>query len=98
MGLLQNIIKSYKEKHAKEKEYQEDIDIQKKVEAKSKDANERELERYYEEERKKEIVRQLQAFRKKKSSEMWHTNHFTKKLSGRKFGKKSGLGGCMFLK
>ncbi len=97
MGLLQNIIKSYKEKHAKEKEYQDEVDIQRKVIEKSKDANERELERYYEEERKKEIIRQLQAFRKKRSSEMWTTNHFTKKLSGRK-SRKVGLGGCMFLK
>lgn len=77
MGLLKNIIDKMKAKKAKESELDEDMKIQHRVIERQKDANERELERYYDDERKKKIAKQLKMFRSKKSYELWHTNAFT---------------------
>ncbi len=77
MGLLQEAIQRMKDKKQKFKDADEDFKIQHKLEERRKNANERELERYQEEGRQKQIQEALSFYRKQKSSEMWHTNNFT---------------------
>ena len=71
MGLLQNFLDRWKLKKAKEKEISEDYDINKRVLEKHKNANERELERYMEEDRQAMIQKRLELYRKRKTNEMW---------------------------
>ena len=78
MGILKNLIARYKEKKEREKSLAEDIHIQKRVMEREKNANERELERYYEEMRQRRIESQLKRFRKQKTKEAWSSNIFTK--------------------
>lgn len=94
MGILRRIIDDYKRKKQKYGEVKEDYDIQKKVQERSKNANERELERYYEEERQKMIEQELKKFRKKKSDDIWHSTN----LMGSRAKNNWKLGGSMFLR
>ena len=48
--------------------------IQRLLDAREKNANERELERYMEEERQEKIKRALDGYRKKTKREFWHSN------------------------
>lgn len=79
MGILKNLIARYREKKEKEKTLAEDIHIQKRVMEREKNANERELERYYEEMRQKRIEAQLHKFRKQKTHEIMTGNIFKQK-------------------
>lgn len=78
MGLLKNYLEKMKERKGKFKDMEDDIKFQEKIMQKKKNANERELESYLEEERQKKIEQDLKIFRKKKQEEMFHHNLFTK--------------------
>ena len=47
-----------------------------RLQERKKNSNERELERYQEEERQKQIKEELEMFRKQKKDELWRTNIF----------------------
>jgi len=79
MGILKKFIENYKEKREREKEFESEIRMQKRVAEKMKDANERELERYFEEARKAKISAQLEKFRKQRAKEIWTANPFKEK-------------------
>ena len=57
------------------KELEQEMKIQKMLEERQKPSNERELERFYEEERQKQIKVNLEEFRKKQQDETWHSNN-----------------------
>lgn len=76
MGLLKNYLDKIREKKQRFNDINNDIKFQEKIETRKKNSNERELERYYEEERQKNIQSQLTQFRKQKSDEILHTNLF----------------------
>ena len=76
MGLLKEFIEGYKQKREKEKEYEEDIRMQKRVMAKMKSADDRELEGYMEEMRKARVAKQLEVLRKRKAETIWRSNPF----------------------
>ena len=76
MGLLRNFIENYKQKREQEKAFENEIRMQKRVADKMKDANERELERYYAEMHKKKVAQQLEKFRKQRAKEIWTANSF----------------------
>jgi hypothetical protein len=90
MGLLQNIIQRYREKKEKEKSLSDDIHIQKRVMAREKNANERELEGYMEEYRQKRIENQLNKIRLQKTRQLMTSNIFAQK--GNMFKGKCYLG------
>ena len=76
MGILKKFIENYRAKREKEKEYEEDISIQKRVMEKQKSADDRELEGYMEDMRKARVAAQLKQLRKKKMENIWKTNNF----------------------
>lgn len=76
--MLKNIIEKLKAKKERYQEVELEYDAHHKLEEKHKDANERELERYYEEMHKSQVKRELERFRKKKQDEIWRGNMFTK--------------------
>jgi len=62
-------------KFAKDEEFKEmerQLTMQKKLEAKQKNSNERELDRFEEEARQKRINERLEQFRKEKKDEFFH--------------------------
>jgi hypothetical protein len=59
------------QKKTKFKEMEDDIRMQKLINQKQKSSNERELERFLEEERQKQIKIQLDGFRKKRTRELF---------------------------
>jgi len=71
MDLVRKWGEKKKVKSEKFKEMQEDYRLNKMLEERQKSSNERELERYFKEEREKHIKEQLDVVRKKKSQEMW---------------------------
>jgi hypothetical protein len=77
MGILKNLLEKLRTKSSREKEAMEDVYLQKKVQERQKNANERELEKYYEEARQRAIENRLKQLRKKKTKEMWRSNMFT---------------------
>ena len=97
MGILQKYLDSLRERKAKIKEVQESIDIPARVMERKKNANEREYERYLEEERQRHIEKELERFRAKKQHEIFHTNVVTgdKNLFNGKNIFKEKKGGCM---
>jgi len=96
MGILKKFIDNYREKRDKDKEYEEEYRRQKRLVEKMKDANERELERYLEEDRKAKIEMELKMRRKKAQDAIWHANNFSHNKNLFK-SKKMKLGGghCM---
>ena len=74
MGLIANIISKFKNKSEKERLLEEDLNIQERVQEKSKSANERELERYIKENRERQIESQLKVLRKRQNKELWKAN------------------------
>jgi len=72
MGLIQNLIKKYKERKNGASDLEENYRIQKQVEQKQLSSNEREYNRYLEEYRQRRINSQLQRFRKRQQDEWWH--------------------------
>ena len=92
MGILKDFVQRLKEKKAREQDYSDDLAIQKRVAEKQKNANERELESYYEEMRQKNIKNQLSNLRKLKTQEMWGSNLFSAKNNKFMFKDKCFLG------
>ena len=76
MGLLKKFIEGYKRKKEKYQEVEEDYQVQKMLVQRQKNANERELESYYEELRQRKINSELAKMRKMKQDEMWKGNVF----------------------
>jgi predicted metal-dependent hydrolase len=76
----------------KEKQYEEDVDIQRRVLEKKKNSNEREYESYLEELRQRRLEAQVKRFRKEKTREMWGSNLFSKKNNRFMFKDKCYLG------
>jgi len=62
-------------KTEKFKQMQEDYRLNKILEERQKSANERELERYFEEQRQKQITEELKKIRVQKNHEMWKGNN-----------------------
>ena len=60
------------------KELEEEIRTRKIVEDKFKSADEREVERFREEERQAHLKKELDYYRKKKNDEHWHGNNILK--------------------
>ena len=92
MGFLKDMIAKYKAKREKEKQYEEDVDIQRRVLEKKKNSNEREYESYLEELRQRRLEAQVKRFRKEKTREMWGSNLFSKKNNRFMFKDKCYLG------
>lgn len=78
MGIIRDLIERQRAKRAKQNEAEDDVKIARRITEKQKNANERELERYYEEERQRQIADELRYFRKQRANELWHDNKFTK--------------------
>jgi len=89
---LKDFVQRLKEKKAREQDYSDDLSIQKRVAEKQKNANERELESYYEEMRQKNIKNQLSKMRKQKTHDMWSSNLFSAKSNKFMFKDKCYLG------
>jgi hypothetical protein len=82
MGLkdiISNFVSGKKETKEKFKKLQEDIRLHKMAEEREKSANQREVERYFREEKEKEFAEILDQIRKKKNKEMWSTNMLKQK-------------------
>ena len=67
------IFKKNLEKSIRFKQMQEDLRLQKTLEERQKSSNERELDRFYEEEREKTIKRNLEEFRQHRRAEAQQT-------------------------
>jgi len=67
------IFKKNLEKSMRFKQMQEDLRLQQTLEDRQKSANERELDRFYEEEREKSIKRNLEEFRAARKAEAMKT-------------------------
>jgi len=79
MGIMDMIRKwneNKKIKSEKFQEMQENYKMNKMLEERQKSANERELERYMEEQREKMIKDKLGKIRKKENTESWKSNYF----------------------
>lgn len=71
---IRDFLNRMREKKLRYKQYSEDMRVQEEYDRKKKSANERELERYMEEERQKKIKVALDGYRKKNQYEIEH-NH-----------------------
>lgn len=76
MALIGDMISSFTNRRKKVDDLDENIRVTKMAEQKQKSSNERELERFMEEQRQKNIDAQLAAFRKEKSEQMFKSNIF----------------------
>jgi len=71
MGLIQNALAKWKAKRERSKEYDEELLIKDKVEARRMNSDERELNRFHEEDRQKQIKTALNGYRKKMNHDTW---------------------------
>lgn len=81
MGIKELIARfTEKARFSKEKydEMEEDYRLQKRLTDRQKSSDERELEGYMEDGRKKRIKRMLESYRKRKMNEWWHGNNLLK--------------------
>lgn len=69
--MLKELLNRFRERKAIMNNLDEDYRINKTLEQRRKNSNERELERYMEEERQKQISLQLQKIRKMKTEKAW---------------------------
>lgn len=69
--MLKEILARRRERAEKFKNAQEDMTISNTITQRTKTANERELERFQEEERQEMINSRLEQFRKRKREELW---------------------------
>lgn len=69
--MLREFLNRFRERKAVMNNLDDDYRINKTLEQRRKSANERELERYMEEERQKQITLQLQQIRKAKNEKAW---------------------------
>ena len=77
MSIIDNVMTKLKARKEKVREIEENYKIERKITERRKNANEREYERYVEEERQKQIESELKKFRQQKSNDIWNTNCFT---------------------
>ena len=67
--VLKELVQRIKEKRAVFKEMKDNDRMQETLQQRKKNSNERELERFMEEERQKDIIEQLKMFRSKRNEE-----------------------------
>lgn len=70
--MLKELLARITERKNRFKEIQHEVRTQKRVEDTELSANERELNRFLEEERQSRIKRNLEQFRKNRHNEIWH--------------------------
>lgn len=73
MGLLTSLFSKKREQSERFKQMEEDLRLQKLLEARQKNSNERELDRFVEEERQQKIKLALEHFRKQRQREAMET-------------------------
>lgn len=78
MGLREMFAKA-NEKKKRFKQMQEEVRLQKMVEDRMKSSNEREYERYLEEQRQEKIKIELDKFRKQQQDDLWHKDVISQK-------------------
>ena len=71
MGLIQDLFRKLKAKKENKELYAQDRYIEEDFAERKKSANERELERYYEEARERNIKEQLKKFQEHENAETW---------------------------
>ena len=71
---IKDVLTNVLRKNNRVKEIVEERRAQKLAEQRDKNSNERELERFFEEERQKRIKLQLEGFRKQRMKENWKSN------------------------
>ena len=64
--MIKELLEKYRRKKEVEEGYMDEDRITHRIQERKKNANERELERYYEEERQERIKKELDGFRKKR--------------------------------
>jgi hypothetical protein len=69
---ITDLLRKFMARKHRFKEMQEEHTLQKKLEQRQKNSNERELERYFEEERQRRMKIQLDNIHKKQRDEFWH--------------------------
>lgn len=69
--MLKEILEKFRARKEAMNQIDEDYTINKKLEQRRKNSNERELERYFEEQRQKQIALTLQRIRKKRNEIAW---------------------------
>lgn len=77
--MLKELLSRMGSGNAKMKEYEEDMKVQRLAGQKLKSSNERELERFMEEDRQRMINNTLAEYRKRKMHESWNGNVFDNK-------------------
>ena len=70
--MIKSILAKLRNRKEKYNELYDDDMVRTKLENRKKNANERELDKYYEEERQEQIRKELEMFRKKRQDEYWH--------------------------
>ena len=76
MGIIQNLIKSWKEKKEEKKRMENLQKWQEQIDTKKLNANERELMRFKEEQRQERIKAELGKFRKARMNKIWRGKTF----------------------
>ena len=69
---IKDVLSKMLKKDERLKQLQQEMKIRKMAEDRLKNSNERELEKYMEEERQKSIKKNLEEFRKARQEETWH--------------------------
>lgn len=69
MGLISNVLEKVREKNRRAGDIEDELRAQKRASEKMMSSDERELERFVEEQRQKDIKKTLDYFRKKKEAE-----------------------------
>lgn len=76
--MIKELLEKLKQKKARMNDAEEEVKIQRVIQQKQKNSNERELESYLEEERQKRIKKSLDFYRKKRLNEYWSGNSIMK--------------------
>lgn len=76
--MIKELIAKFTHRNDKYKEAEEERRINKTLEAREKNSNERELLRFKEEARQEIIKKQLEAYRKQRARELWESKMFAR--------------------
>src|SRR3990167_10527240 len=79
MGFIQDFFKRNKEKKEQLSNLINEMRIKKQAEYRMKSANERELDRFHDEAKQKQVKEQLEQFRKQKNDDMWNKDMISQK-------------------
>lgn len=71
MGIVQNLIRKWKDKKEEKEDYEREQRMMEKFEARKMGSDERELKRFHEEDRKKMIKKELARRRKIMNDDVW---------------------------